>query len=358
MLEDAFLADIAEHPDDDAPRLIYADWLDDRGRADRAEFIRVQVRRLALPEDAYEQRELAGVEAALLEQHEAAWRAALPALDGVTWGEFSRGFVSQVRVRSEAAFLAHAPALFRAAPVRRLKVVEPVRPDAAGPLAASEYLSRLTELDVGNGAMPDFRSAQTLLASPHLTRLRCLLLHGNDLGDDVFGPLAHAGLSRLEELYLSGSGVTELGVQRLADRDALGTLTVLDLRDDALGGGSVRALARWACAPTLRTLFVVNNRLGPAAAADLAWRLPALERLYLNHNAIGDDGAQALADSPLQQLRELDVRYGDIRDPGLLALAASPLASRLTRVWLAGNPMNARTTPQELRRLLGPRLAG
>src|SRR5690348_10440338 len=40
--EEAFLASILENPDDDAPRLIYADWLDEQGRHDRAEFIRIQ----------------------------------------------------------------------------------------------------------------------------------------------------------------------------------------------------------------------------------------------------------------------------------------------------------------------------
>ena len=30
-VEDAFLADIRDHPDDDTPRLIYADWLEERG---------------------------------------------------------------------------------------------------------------------------------------------------------------------------------------------------------------------------------------------------------------------------------------------------------------------------------------
>jgi uncharacterized protein (TIGR02996 family) len=40
----AFLADIAAHPDDDVPRLVFADWLDENGDADRAEFIRTQVR--------------------------------------------------------------------------------------------------------------------------------------------------------------------------------------------------------------------------------------------------------------------------------------------------------------------------
>lgn len=41
-IQDAFLADIIEHPDDDTPRLIYADWLEDHDQPERAEFIRVQ----------------------------------------------------------------------------------------------------------------------------------------------------------------------------------------------------------------------------------------------------------------------------------------------------------------------------
>ena len=40
--DDAFLASIIESPDDDDPRLIYADWLDEHGQTERAEFLRVQ----------------------------------------------------------------------------------------------------------------------------------------------------------------------------------------------------------------------------------------------------------------------------------------------------------------------------
>lgn len=38
----AFMADIIANPEDDTPRLIFADWLDDNGEPERAEFIRVQ----------------------------------------------------------------------------------------------------------------------------------------------------------------------------------------------------------------------------------------------------------------------------------------------------------------------------
>jgi uncharacterized protein (TIGR02996 family) len=40
MEEDAFLRAVLARPADDAPRLVYADWLDDRGESERAEFLR------------------------------------------------------------------------------------------------------------------------------------------------------------------------------------------------------------------------------------------------------------------------------------------------------------------------------
>src|SRR3954470_12356040 len=40
--EKALLAAIWEHPHEDTPRLMYADWLQENGQPERAEFIRVQ----------------------------------------------------------------------------------------------------------------------------------------------------------------------------------------------------------------------------------------------------------------------------------------------------------------------------
>src|SRR5262245_34345094 len=47
--DDAFLADILADPDDDGVRLIYADYLDERGDP-RGEFIRVEVSMAGLPQ--------------------------------------------------------------------------------------------------------------------------------------------------------------------------------------------------------------------------------------------------------------------------------------------------------------------
>ena len=41
---DALYRAILAHPDDDTPRLVYADWLEENGRAEEAEFIRVECR--------------------------------------------------------------------------------------------------------------------------------------------------------------------------------------------------------------------------------------------------------------------------------------------------------------------------
>jgi len=50
MATDAiFLQDILKHPEDDALRLIYADWLEEHGDPDWAEFIRVQIASARLP---------------------------------------------------------------------------------------------------------------------------------------------------------------------------------------------------------------------------------------------------------------------------------------------------------------------
>jgi uncharacterized protein (TIGR02996 family) len=76
--EQAFLQDILAHPGDDAPRLIYADWLDEHDQPDRAEFIRTQIE-LARPQPPGRQRAvLESRERALLRQHRRAWTRHLP----------------------------------------------------------------------------------------------------------------------------------------------------------------------------------------------------------------------------------------------------------------------------------------
>jgi uncharacterized protein (TIGR02996 family) len=70
---DSFLEDIRRNPDDDTPRLIFADWLDENGDAARAEFIRLQCRLAQLAEDDPERAALERREEELLSAHEQVW---------------------------------------------------------------------------------------------------------------------------------------------------------------------------------------------------------------------------------------------------------------------------------------------
>src|SRR5262245_48416219 len=77
MTESAFLQAILEAPEDDAPRLVYADRLEDHGHAARAEFIRLQCRLAKLPPGDARRPGLAAREGQLLAEHGNAWAGPL-----------------------------------------------------------------------------------------------------------------------------------------------------------------------------------------------------------------------------------------------------------------------------------------
>jgi uncharacterized protein (TIGR02996 family) len=89
--DDAFLADIIANPDDDAPRLVYADFLEDRGEPERAAFIRVQceLARDGLRPDT-RREDLEAKERELLRRHERDWLG--PLRSPLLHWKFRRGF--------------------------------------------------------------------------------------------------------------------------------------------------------------------------------------------------------------------------------------------------------------------------
>src|SRR5688572_4626752 len=106
---DAFLQDIIAHPEDDAPRLIYADWLDEHGLPARAEFIRLQCRSAALSPTDPEFAELKRRERALLAKHKKQWAGEI--VKRVWRMEWSRGFVEDASLNGPA-ILEHWDRLF------------------------------------------------------------------------------------------------------------------------------------------------------------------------------------------------------------------------------------------------------
>jgi uncharacterized protein (TIGR02996 family) len=74
---DALLAGVRANPADDAPRLIVADWLEEHGQEERAEFVRVQVQLSHWIPDLVERERLQDREWQLLQRHQAEWLGSL-----------------------------------------------------------------------------------------------------------------------------------------------------------------------------------------------------------------------------------------------------------------------------------------
>ncbi len=242
----AFLRAIRDRPHDDLPRLVYADWLDEHGDPERAEFIRLQCALAAAPpggRDADRRRERA-----LLMRHGRAWRRGQPQ-DGA--GPFFRGFVVPQLVMSAAEFVAAGDDLFRDAPLWSVRLHE-ARPVLAAVLA-SPHLGRLYGLSMPNTGL-DAEDAGRIAACAALAELRELELPGNQIWSEGLEALAASPyLAKLRTLDLSdnahasyaGTGqptFTDAAVRALVDSPHLGNLETVRLRLTDISGPAWRSL--------------------------------------------------------------------------------------------------------------------
>jgi uncharacterized protein (TIGR02996 family) len=259
--EDAFLEAIRAEPDDDAPRLVFADWLEEQGDP-RAEFIRVQCE-LARPGLERRRRaELASRERALRQRYEQEWLGPLRQLGIPAW--FHRGLVEEVFL-SAPRFLEEAEALFRAAPLVRSVRLHKAEGRVAA-LAESPHLARLDFLNLYcNEIGPE--GAALLARSPHLKHLSALDLRCARIGDDGVSALARSPfLHRLTFLNLGANGITAAGAVALATAPHLARLTTLDLANNAIGERGAMALSQSPYLTNLTRLDVTSNGVGTAGA--------------------------------------------------------------------------------------------
>jgi uncharacterized protein (TIGR02996 family) len=385
---EAFLQRIRAFPEDDTPRLIFADWLDAQGNPagaewgeDRARFIRVQIAlaRLAADEgregetavDRESRRALHEAERGLLKAHEEEWTAALRALTA-TGIQFHRGFAEEMNVDARD-FVRLAHKIFDAAPVRHIHLL-----NVGGSLAAAlacPYLSRLSALTVyaQHAGEP---LARAVARSPHLAGLKALHLARNRFEDDAAEHLATSPIvAGLDELDLAENELGETAARALAASAHLGALRRLELRDNRLGPGGAEALAGSERLTSLVRLGLAGNEVGVARLHSLTrahdlLRVPVLDlsannltpaglqvilarppgaadlppvrlrELSLGQNPeLGNDGARVLAGCPhLAGLRALRLTGCNIGDDGARALAESPYLRHLVTLDLANNP--------------------
>jgi uncharacterized protein (TIGR02996 family) len=231
--DEAFLRAVIDAPDDDTPRLIYADWLEERGDP-RAEFIRIQCALANLPARDPDKAALR-IRARLCVRsrelraaHEDEWLRPLSLLSrelrfGWTCG-FHRGFVEHIRLYNSENQRNTFPRLtgsqfgdlFQLAPIRELRCV-------------------LT-----------LTSLETLLDLPQTARLRSLNLSGSDLGDEGARLLASSTfLAGLHALTLKDCRIESAGADALLVSQNLPNLKSLDLTGNPIGAARSALLAHF-----------------------------------------------------------------------------------------------------------------
>jgi uncharacterized protein (TIGR02996 family) len=280
-VERALLAAIIAEPEDDTPRLVYADWLDEHGRPERAEFIRVQceLARLVLGKESDDQyAELTRRQSELYASHFLKWESEFavtlpPNRQTRFW--FRRGMVGDIYCRVKY-FREHGDQVVAAAPLEQLSLRQPTEKGIVGlsELPAFRRVSGLSlqaevidprvirgllgvpvehlrSLDLSSGfshASPPHgwaeRSAgivERLAASRQFSQLRRLKLVHAGIGDAGGRALAHsAGLAGLKVLLLTGNPLSEATKELLRVRfgnavyfdnsDYRGRLTLADIR--------------------------------------------------------------------------------------------------------------------------------
>lgn len=262
----AFHRAILDHPGEDIPRLIYADAIEESGQPERADFIRAQVELAAAGPDDPRIPDLEARQGELFARHWRGWVAELPALDGIIWSRFHRGFVSHVDVDfvvdAEGArrLEGYSATILAAAPIRSLWFRGLSRGGAAR-IAGDPLMRGIIELDFG----------------------------GLQVNPDAALDLATSdGPALLEAIHCGGPAWAASHASRLAESRLVESLSRLKFADTNLGDEGAVALMK----------------AGP-------WR--QLRELTLSDCRIGERGALAIRESGLdRQLRLLDLNSNDI----------------------------------------------
>ncbi len=317
--EAAFLSDICANPDDNTPRLVFADWLDEHGDGARAEFIRAQIE-LARGVRGKRRKTLEVREADLLEAHAEKWIEPLRELIHEDWSEkpytFRRGFVEQIDTTG-GTLVERGDELFALAPIRDVRLPDE---EEFAELARCKHLLRLRSLDLTASGLSENFGPAVLFRSRYLANLTKLVAAGYD-----------------DNCHLDVEGIR--GITR---SNYLVRLKHLDVGNNWFEEEGTRALLK-------------------------ARNLPSLERLDLTGVGMEDDGAVAVARTPwLAQLKYLDLMANSIGEVGARALLESPHLERIEVLDLranwtpddpdAGDEAMSRGTVRRLRQRFGKRV--
>lgn len=308
--EQTFLDEIVANPDDDTPRLIYADWLEEQGNA-RGEFIRVQCELATLRKTQTRYRELRAREKELWLHHGAEWVKGFPY--SLRRCVFRRGFIEESAV-ALSYFVRNWAKICRLTPLRHVTFTQ-----------VRDQLKILEDC-------------------PGLEKIRSIRLKNAYPGVDT-RPLARSPF--LKNIETIVGRWCDLGLTELSKSTAVGSLRTLVL----VGQYSIPALEAFAEAPQLRLRHLDLSYGIPTRAVPIIARArfgQTLEELVINGVDITDDIFIQLMESPsmpvLKDLRasNMDNQLG-VHGPGLEALARNPRLANLSVLSLTNHPLSFRS---------------
>lgn len=342
--EDAFLRSIIENPKDDTPRLVYADWLQERDDP-HGEFIRCQVEAHRKTTPAAQKRKFKQRADELLKEHN--W---LPSYFDREETKVERGFVTvlgfdgnaDIPADEELGKLASLPFFALTARYwngeigRQFSIL--VRLPRLGCLGKIDWSSTGFGNEDLDPDEPENPLAPLFLSSPHLAGLRELRLANVGLHDKSVIALAkNPAAANLRILNIGSDGGMEVsgnffkdkGLKALCESPYLGELEELDLGDSWIGDKGIGYLCESTGLPKLKKLFLKGVTLSAKGYRTLAESPFAaqLEELligkgyYQSQNLPGDAGAMALAESPhLEKIKKLEIHLGELSTETVAAL--------------------------------------
>jgi len=389
---DALRAAVLADPDDDLPRLVFADWLDESGDPDRARFVRSQVALAALPE--WDPRAVA------LRRTQSDWNVSqsmhrdLPTLSadrGLHWVAqdlFRRGFGHYAQVPILQALQRELPRLLHAVPIQRLGLYGATL-EQWKEFAASPWLPSIREIDFDGIGVPS-EAMRELCASPGTTGIRALrfrscvshampvvleqlwlsplgrqletlemaqALAGDNFYFTEFLEAFHGGAERLRSLKLRSMRFGRIDLHRFFTSRSW-KLEELIIADEG-GPPGVDYFGYPDCWPELRTVRFdgVNvNFESPKRLAD-SLLAPHLTVLDLANSSLHPEAVRELCRADhLARLRIVRLRRMRIGNRSLRYLILSRFWKNLVELDLRGNPIDDNGAKQLLQRRPPPEL--
>jgi uncharacterized protein (TIGR02996 family) len=294
---DALMAAVVAEPDADAPRLVYADWLEENPRnvADtaRAQFIRLEIEAETMPNDSLEKSELKRQAAVLFNKHYQSWNADTP-----RWNEwydsslvYRRGFPYELRtVFRKLAYGDHE--LFERLPIQSLSLGS--RSGHVHYRGQQVMTTITTRLRGEHQALRTFWTPQ--LSAVHqkspldLSRIQVLKIepnlnldshHGSqgiDNGEAVFRMITeHPTLRNLQSLSWASHGLADvcmLPLERALTTAVFANgLQQLDLSDNNITDAGASILLSVRSLDRLQELILTGNPISPRTVQLLRNRL-------------------------------------------------------------------------------------